>query len=142
MLFFTDHHFIQLSTYPSNPNRTCKTTKHKQICPIFTYHTHFSPTPCKHLHTANLQKHQTNLVARERILVKSPSRDRSVEGIGTVILVPTGEPLSSIRTMLFVSNLGTPGFCFCLTPTTYACFFCPLMATSTRSPRWATDCLL
>lgn len=43
-------------------------------------------------------------------------------------------PLSSINTMLLLSNFGMSARCFCFTPTITAFFFCPLMATKILSP--------
>lgn len=54
--------------------------------------------------------------------------------MGTCILVPRGVPLSSIKTMLLLSNFGTLTFCVCLRPTRMPFFFCPLIATITLSP--------
>lgn len=81
------------------------------------------------------QVNHTNFVARDNIFVRSPPLPRRTEGIGTVILLPRGFPLSSTKTMLLVSILGTLGFCFCLRPTIYARFISPLTVTKTLSPR-------
>lgn len=89
-----------------------------------------------------VQWYYTNRVAIERILVKSTTLATllsfriflRIVGIGTWIRVPVGVPLSSMRTMLLLSNLGTRARCFCLTPTITAFFFWPLIATSTLSP--------
>ena len=51
-------------------------------------------------------------------------------------------PLSSIKTMLLLSNFGIKGFCFCFTPTITAFFFCPLMATKTLSPEINSNLVL
>ena len=74
--------------------------------------------------------------------MKSPSFPLNIEGIGTRMRVPVGIPVSSTSTMLLLSKRGTNGFCFCLTPTMYAFFFWPLIATRTLSPRVPTPFLL
>ena len=86
--------------------------------------------------------YHTNLVAIDNILVNSPSLPLSMDGIGTLIRVPVGVPLSSTNTMLLLSMRGTVAFCFCFTPTIKALFFCPLMATNTLSPIVPTPFLL
>lgn len=77
-----------------------------------------------------------------KTLENSPCRFLSKEGIGVLILVPTGFPLSSMSTTLLESNLGVmqgPGI---LWPTIKAFFFSPLMARRILSPTLPTPVLL
>lgn len=74
----------------------------------------------------------TKFCAMASTLENSPSLCRRLVGMGVLIRVPTGFPLSSMRTTLLESNLGVivgPGM---RCPTISAFFFCPLMASRIR----------